>query len=200
MKTILRFAKSIASIINAAEVEIEVDSYRDVVSAIKTLFPSAIRTFKHISIVDGTRVVTSDLLDFKVKDEVLYIAPMISGGATAGFDSLGNLSIFYGSSSTLSNQAVALTGLAKRVTESSLFGQGQTAFDVSQRKKNRADGALENIDDPTTGFGSIGTTSGLGLPVSLHYGMVRTSGAVINTYIKHIQRGGIDNIRVVDYV
>jgi hypothetical protein len=179
--------------------QLDVETYDEVISAIKNLFPKAVHSLKHISIVDGTKLVTKEQLAFRIKTDILFVAPLISGGAS-GFDSLGNLNIMYGSSSTISNQAVALTGLAKRITESSLFGQGQTAFDVAQRKINRADGALENIDDPTTGFGSIGSTSGVGLSVPLHFGMVRTSGAIINNYVKHIQRGGIDNIRVIDYI
>jgi hypothetical protein len=176
---------------------VDIDTYEDVVSILKNQFSLAVAKIKNIFIVDAGRIITSDMLKFKPKGNII-VGPMVSGGI--GFDSLGNLNVFYGSSSTLSNQAVALTGLAKRVTESSLFGQGQTAFDVAQRRTNRANGSLENIDDPTTGFGSIASTSGFGLPVALHFGMVRTSGAIINSYVKHIQRGGIDNIRVVDYL
>lgn len=180
-----------------SEMTVDIDTYEDVVSILKNQFSLAVAKIKNIFIVDTGRIITSDMLKFKPKGNII-VGPMVSGGI--GFDSLGNLNVFYGSSSTLSNQAVALTGLAKRVTESSLFGQGQTAFDVAQRRTNRANGSLENIDDPTTGFGSIASTSGFGLPVALHFGMVRTSGAIINSYVKHIQRGGIDNIRVVDYL
>lgn len=179
-------------------INVDVDSYDDVISLLRNQYGNIISVFKNIFILDSNgRLITTDLLKFKVKGD-LIVGPMILGGS--GFDSLGNLNVFYGSSSTVSNQAVALTGLAKRVTESSLFGQAQTAFDIAQRRTNRANGSLENIDDPTTGFGSIAATSGAGLPVALHFGMVRTSGAIINTYVKHIQRGGIDNIRVVDYL
>jgi hypothetical protein len=178
-------------------ITLEVHTYEDVVSFIKNQYTHIISKIKNIFIIDSGKIITSDMLKFKVRGDIT-IGPMISGGV--GFDSLGNLNVFYGTSSTISNQAVALTGLAKRVTESSLFGQGQTAFDIAQRRTNRANGSLENIEDPTTGFGSIASTSGFGLPVALHFGMVRTSGAVINTYVKHIQRGGLDNIRVVDYL
>jgi hypothetical protein len=178
-------------------ITLEVDTYEDIVSLIKNQYTHIVSKIKNIFIIDSGKIITSDMLKFKVRGNIT-IGPMISGGV--GFDSLGNLNVFYGTSSTISNQAVALTGLAKRVTESSLFGQGQTAFDIAQRRTNRANGSLENIEDPTTGFGSIASTSGFGLPVALHFGMVRTSGAVINTYVKHIQRGGLDNIRVVDYL
>lgn len=178
-------------------ITLEVHTYEDIVSFIKNQYTHIISKIKNIFIIDSGKIITSDMLKFKVRGDIT-IGPMISGGV--GFDSLGNLNVFYGTSSTISNQAVALTGLAKRVTESSLFGQGQTAFDIAQRRTNRANGSLENIEDPTTGFGSIASTSGFGLPVALHFGMVRTSGAVINTYVKHIQRGGLDNIRVVDYL
>jgi len=178
-------------------VSIDADTYEDVLSYIRNQHVTLVKKIKNFFIVDSGKVVTSDILKFKVKGDIT-VGPLITGGI--GFDSLGNLNIFYGSSSTISNQAVALTGLAKRVTESSLFGQAQTAFDIAQRKTNRSNGSLENVDDPTTGFGSIASTSGVGLPVALHFGLVRTSGAIINTYVKHIQRGGLDNIRVVDYL
>jgi hypothetical protein len=199
MKITLYFAKPIDKLIGTSSIPLEVETYDEITSAMKNLFPTVIKCLKQISIIDGTRIITKEQLQFPIKSSTVFIIPIIAGGAT-GFDSLGNLNILYGSSSSISNQAVALTGLAKRITESSLFGQGQTAFDIAQRKINRADGALENIDDPTTGFGSIGSTSGIGLSVPLHFGMVRTSGAIINNYVKHIQRGGVDNIRVIDYI
>ena len=189
MKIVLTILNPLAK--KKEEISINIDTYEDIVSFLRTQYLHLFDVFKHFSIIDNGRLIT------KVRGDII-IVPLVSGGV--GFDSLGNLNIFYGSSSTLSNQAVALTGLAKRVTESSLFGQGQTAFDVAQRKTNRANGTLENVDDPTNGFGSIASTSGFGLPIALHFGMVRTSGAVINSYVKHIQRGGIDNIRVADYL
>ena len=199
MKVILKFLAPLVKYTNTDSFSMEADTYEDVVSALRALFPSSIAAYKNIFILDKDRLITSDILKFKIRSDELVLGPLVSGG-NSGFDSLGNLNILYGTNSTLSNQAVALTGLAKRVTESSLFGQGQTAFDVAQRRANRADGLLEGNEDPTTGFGSIAPTSGLGLSVPLHFGLVRTSGAVINSYVKHIQRGGIDSIRVVDYV
>jgi hypothetical protein len=199
MKITLNFAKPINTVIGTSNIQIDANTYYEVISALKSLFPNVIKSVKQLSLVDDSRLITKDQLQFPIRSSSIYVVPLISGGAS-GFDSLGNLSILYGTNSSISNQAVALTGLAKRITESALFGQGQTAFDVAQRKTNRSDGALENIDDLTTGFGSIGSTSGVGLSVPLHFGMVRTSGAVINNYIKHIQRGGIDNIRVIDYI
>ena len=195
MKIVLTILNPLAK--KKEEISMNIDTYEDIVSFLRTQYLHLFDVFKHFSIIDNGRLITKDILKFKVRGDIV-IAPLVPGGV--GFDSLGNLNIFYGSSSTLSNQAVALTGLAKRVTESSLFGQGQTAFDVAQRKTNRANGTLENVDDPTNGFGSIASTSGFGLPIALHFGMVRTSGAVINSYVKHIQRGGIDNIRVADYL
>jgi hypothetical protein len=199
MKVTLRFLKPISKITGLDDISIDADTYEDIVSAIKSMHSNILKQYKNIFILDSDRLITSDIIKFRIKSEVLVIGPVISGGASS-FDDLGNLNIFYGTNSTLSNQAVALTGLAKRVTESSLFGQGQTAFDVAQRRTNRADGLLEGNEDPTTGFGSIASTSGLGMSVPLHFGLVRTSGAIINTYVKHIQRGGIDNIRVIDYL
>jgi hypothetical protein len=199
MKTTLLFLHPLNVVAGISDFVMEAETYEDVISAIKALFPRIIVDFKNIFMLVEGRLVTTDILKFTVRSDKIVIGPMIMGGASS-MDSLGNLRILYGTSSTLSNQAVALTGLAKRVTESSLFGKGQTAFDTAQRRTNRADGILEGNEDPTTGFGSIASTSGTGLPVPLHFGMVRTSGAIINTFIKHIQRGGIDNIRVVDYI
>lgn len=195
MKITLTILPPIAN--SLTKLTVDVSDYEDIVSLIKNQFSLAVSKLRNIFIIDSGKLITSDTLKFKVKGDTI-VGPVIGGGL--GFDSLGNLNIFYGTSSTLSNQAVALTGLAKRVTESALFGQGQTAFDIAQRRTNRANGTLENADDPTTGFGSIASTSGFGLPVSLHFGMVRTSGAVINSYVKHIQRGGVDSIRVIDYL
>ena len=39
-----------------------------------------------------------------------------------------------------------------------------------------------------------------GQAIPLHFGLVRTSGAVISQQVKHIQRGGIDRVRVADYL
>jgi hypothetical protein len=199
MKTTLQFLPPISKVVGLDSFSINADTYEDIVSAIKVLFKPILHRFSNIFILDSDKLITYDMLKFSVSTDRIIIGPLITGGAS-GMDSIGNLQVLYGSSSTMSNQAVALTGLAKRVTESSLFGQGQTAFDLAQRRLNRADGTLEGNEDPTTGFGSIASTSGLGLPVPLHFGLVRTSGALINNFVKHIQRGGIDNIRVVDYV
>jgi hypothetical protein len=199
MKTTLKLLPPIDSLSGTSSFELEAETYEDVVSALKNLFPTAIRNVKNLFIVDGERTITSDLLKFPVRGDCLVVGPLITG-SNVGMDSLGNLRILYGSNSTLSNQAVALTGLAKRVTDSSLFGKSQTAFDISQRRINRADATLEGTDDPTTGFGSLASTSKIGAPVPLHFGLVRTSGSVINTFIKHIQRGGVDSIRVEDYI
>lgn len=190
MKIILTILHPMCSTTTA----IDVATYEDVVSFVKSQYSHVVSELKNIFIVDSGKIITSDILKFRVKGDIT-IVPMISGGT--GFDSLGNLNVLYGASSTISNQAITLTGLAKRVTESSLFGQRQTALDISQRRSTNFDGTK---GDPTIGFGSITSTSGLGLPVSLHFGMVRTSGAVINTYVKHVQRGGFDVIIVEEYL
>lgn len=183
-------------------ISVVVESYQEVVSALVNLVPevrSRLKTQHMFYLIDGDTLVTKSILPFKPKNSELYVVENIAGGLN-GFDSLGNLNIFYGSSNAISNQALPLTGLAKRITESSLFGQGQTAFDAIQRRKNRADGLLENIDDPTSGFGSLASLSAFGTPIPYHFGMVRTSGAVISNYVKHIQRGGVDSVRVSDYI
>lgn len=186
-------------IFNNDNIILEADTYRDIVSALLNIFPSTL-AFKKISIIDGDRLVTSQLLDFSPKNSVIHIQPQICGGLNSGFDSLGNLFQFYGTTTAVSTEAMALTGLNKRILDSSLFGKSQTAFDVSQRASNRDTNVKEDTNDPTTGFGSLNVTSIKGQQVPLHFGLVRTSGAIINQYIKHIQRGGIDKVSVVDYV
>lgn len=207
MKVTLIFSNLLRKKLDLPElVELDISSYRDIVSACSNIFPSLksyIATLKNkntLSIVDGTNVIKSFELDFKPKSNRIILIPTVVGGLASGFDSLGNLSIFYGSSSAISNQAVALTGLNKRILESSLFGQSQTAFDTAARASNRTSGLNENTDDPTTGFGSLSLTNAIGQNIPLNFGLVRTSGAVINTYIKHIQRGNIDNVKVSDYL
>lgn len=174
-------------------ISIEVDKYRDVFSAVYNLLGSSEDI---VALIDNGNIVWPELLDFAPKSNILYLTPTIGGS----FDSLGNMSIFYGSSTALSTQELALTGLNKRILESSLYGQAQTAFDTVQRANDRAKGIVENTDDPTTGFGSLTLTSLAGKQVPLHFGLVKTSGAVINQVIKHIQRGGVDSVRVIDYV
>ena len=103
---------------------------------------------------------------------------------------------FYGATTALSNQELAFTGLNKRILESSLFGQAKTAFDTAQRKAITGEGA----GDPSTGFGALSLTSISGQYVPIHFGYVRTSGAIINQYIKHVQRGAVDDVQVSKYV
>ncbi len=185
---------------------IDVDTYRDILSALINLFPNMATILdirkkrNNIAILDNGRLIRDFELDFSPRSDTLHIVPLISGGLATGFDSLGNLSLFYGSSSAISNQAVALSGLNKRILESSLYGQSQTAFDTAARASNRASGLQEGTDDPTTGFGSLALTSAAGQNIPLNFGLVRTSGAVISSYIKHIQRGNIDTVKVTDYI
>jgi predicted phage tail protein len=207
MNITLRFSKLLANTISVPNtVALNVDSYKDIISALVNLFPqlsSMISTSKKkncLVLLDGDKLVRNSEFDFKPRSNTIYIVPTVSGGLTSGFDSLGNLSLFYGSSSAMSNQAVALTGLNRRILESSLYGQSQTAFDIALRASNRASGLSENTDDPTTGFGSLSLTTAAGQNIALNFGLVRTSGAVISSYIKHIQRGNIDTVKVTDYI
>jgi predicted phage tail protein len=206
MKVTVHFSKLIQNFTHKEQIEISVDSYRDIISAFINLFPDVKKNFitkqlhKQITLIDDTHYVRNFELDFIPKTGKIYIIPTISGGISNSFDSLGNLSLFYGSSTVLSSQSVELRGIDKRIRDSSLFGKGSVAFDVAQRKSNRDNGLLDNADDPSRGFGSLGTMSAPGTNIPLHFGLVRTSGVLINQYIKHIQRGGIDTVRVSDYL
>ena len=197
MRTTVKFSSLLAAYVHEPSFEVEVANYRDVVCAVYNLFPR----LKQIKIakllfVDGERVVRDSDLDFPPKSDIISIVPSIGGNSS--FDSLGNLTQFYGSSTALSSQEMAFTGLNRRILESSLFGQAQTAFDTAQRRASI--GTPDSTGDPSTGFGSLSLTSISGQYVPLHFGLVRTSGAVINQYIKHIQRGSIDDVQVSKYV
>jgi predicted phage tail protein len=187
-------------------IEITVDSYRDVISACLNLLPGfrnsyfSLNLHKQLTIVDNSKVISTYELDFSPRSSDLYIVPTVSGGINSTFDSLGNLSVFYGEGLSYSNQVLDYNMLSRRILDSSLFGKADTAFDISQRKNNRETGELDNIEDPTTGFGSLGTMSAKGQSIPVHFGLVRTSGVLINQYIKHIQRGGIDTVKVSDYL
>ena len=200
MKHIVKFSKNITQVFGMSHIEIDVNSYRDIISGIINLIPDS-KSFKdRVFIIDGTKIVNTHELDFKPKNTVINIVPAIGGNTVPGFDSLGNLIQFYGTTTAIGNQELALTGLTKRIVESSLFGRSQTSFDISQRASNRETGLNENTNDPTTGFGSLTLTSVNGQNIPLLFGRVRTSGAVISQHIKHIQRGGIDTVSVSDYI
>lgn len=206
MKVTVNFSKTLQSYTACSEITIDVFSYRDVLSACINLLPLfkkhlfSSNLYSQLTLVDADRYIRNFELDFKPRSDKLYLLPTISGGVATGFDSLGNLNVFYGSSNPVSNQAIALRGIDKRIRDSVLFGKASTAFDISQRKVNRENGVLENSEDPSKGFGSIATMDAAGKAIPLHFGMVRTSGVLINQYIKHIQRGGIDTVRVADHI
>jgi hypothetical protein len=206
MKVTVHFSRLLSKKINTESIYIDVSSYRDIVSACLNLLPSfkelykSLKLDKQLTIVDGGKLIEQYQLDFKPKNVDIYLVPTVSGGIASAFDSLGNLSVFYGEGSTFSNQILDYSIMSRRIRDSSLFGKADTAFDISQRKANRDSGSLDNVNDPTTGFGSLGTMVAKGQSLPMHFGMVRTSGALINQYIKHIQRGGVDTVKVSDYV
>lgn len=203
MKVTVQFTKSLIKKLQLDCLTVEAESYRDIIEACKVLVPGLKNLLNSrilLSLVCEDKAITCSELDFKISSSQVFIVPAVCGGATTSFDSLGNLNIFYGASKAFSSEEMLITGFNRRVIDSSLFGQAQTAFDISQRKTLREDGVLEGSEDPTTGFGSLNITSAYGQPIPLHFGLVRVSGAVINSYVKHIQRGSTDSVRVSDYV
>jgi hypothetical protein len=187
-----------STVVPKSQLMLEVDTYRDIVSALVNLLP-IIGSLKVI-LLDGDTIIFKDKLEFKPKSDTIHIVPMISGGVSSSFDSLGNLTMFYGSSTIIGNQELAVTGLDRRIIDSSLYGKSKTAFDTAQRASDRESGITEGTDDPTTGFGTLTITSVKGQHIPLHFGLVRTSGALINQNVRHIQRGSVDNVKVSQYV
>lgn len=201
MKATVHFKYPLNIYLGHASIDINVDSYREVVTACSALlhkFKELLLKKEHLCLVCKDTVIGVEQLDFSVKDKDVYVVPIIAGNSS--FDSLGNLDIFYGTNKVYDTESMLLSGLDRRIADSSLFGQAETAFDTAQRKKNRDDGTLEGNEDPSTGFGSLNLNSIYGQPVPLHFGLVRTSGTILNSYIKHIQRGRVDNVKVSDYV
>lgn len=206
MKITVLFSRILQKIVNLESIEIDVSSYRDVLSACVNLLPQFRqhfidkRLYSQITLVDGDRYVRDFELDFKPRTPGIHLIPTISGGISTAFDSLGNLSVFYGASLPVSNQEMPLKGIDRRIRDSVLYGKASIAFDIAQRRTNRENGTLDNSEDPTRGFGALASMNAIGASIPLHFGMVRTSGAIISQYIKHIQRGGIDTVRVADYI
>lgn len=206
MRVTVQFSKLLIPYTNIDSFEIEISSYREILSACTNLLPTLKQKFKSLNLanqlvlLDGDKLVQKYELDFKPTNTLMLLVPTVSGNQSSSFDSLGNLNLFYGSSGAVSSTTAELTGLHKRIIDSSLYGKAQIAFDIAQRKTNRDSGVLDNAEDPTRGFGSLATMAPIGSSIPLHFGIVRTSGALISQYIKHIQRGGEDNIRVADYL
>lgn len=206
MRVTVKFSKLLIPFTDVESFEAEVYSYREVLSACFNLLPKLKAHFKSLKLsnqlvlLDSDKTVQKYELDFKPTSTLLYVVPTVSGSQTSTFDSLGNLNLFYGPSGAVSSTTAELTGLHRRIKDSSLYGKAQVAFDIAQRKINRDSGVLDNAEDPTRGFGSLATMAPIGSSIPIHFGMVRTSGALISQYVKHIQRGGIDNIKVADYL
>ena len=206
MKITVAFSRILQKLVQVESIEIDVSSYRDIISACVNLLPQFRahylhkRLYSQLTLVDGDKYVRDFELDFKPRNARVYMIPTISGGISTAFDSLGNLSVFYGASLPVSSQEMPLKGIDRRIRDSVLYGKASIAFDIAQRRTNRENGTLDNSEDPTRGFGSLASMNAIGASIPLHFGMVRTSGAIISQYIKHIQRGGIDNIRVADYI
>jgi predicted phage tail protein len=206
MKVTVTFSKLLRDALKLNHIDIDVNSYREIISACLNIVPNfnslyiSLKLDKQLTIVDGNKIINKNELDFIPKTDTIYLVPTVSGGISSIFDSLGNLSAFYGQGLTYSNELLDYSIMARRIRDSSLFGKADTAFDISQRRANRDSGELDNIEDPTTGFGSLGTMSVKGQSMPLHFGLVRTSGVLINQYVKHIQRGGVDTVKVSDYL
>jgi predicted phage tail protein len=206
MKITVIFSKMLHEYTKVSSTSLEVYSYLDIISALYNLFPDLSKRFMELSldkcltVLDGAKIVRSYEKHFSPKQSEIYIVPTLSGGVSNDFDSLGNLNLFYGSSGAVSSQVADLSTLHKRIRDSSLFGKSATAFDIAQRASNRASGILDNSEDPTRGFGGLSSMAAQGQAIPIHFGLVRTSGAVISQNIKHIQRGGIDTVRVADYL
>jgi predicted phage tail protein len=195
----MKVTVNLSSILNnISELTLDINTYRDIVSALVNLMPD-IRN-RQIVLVDGDSIIYKDKLEFSPKTDTIHVVPLIAGGLSSSFDSLGNLTMFYGSGTVIGNQELALTGLDRRIIESSLYGKAQTAFDIAQRASDRESGITEGTDDPTTGFGTLTITSVKGQHIPLHFGLVRTSGALINQNVRHIQRGNVDNVKVSQYI
>jgi molybdopterin converting factor small subunit len=203
MRVTVLFSKVLTDKIGLSSIDVDISTYRDVLEACQNLLPSikkVIRKRTVLSLVCNDKIIQPYELDFKISSTKVTLVPTVAGGISSSFDSLGNLNIFYGANKAYSTEQQTLSGINRRIVDSSLFGQSQTAFDIIQRKNSRADGTLEGNGDPTTGFGALNITSIYGQSIPLHFGLVRTSGSVINSYVKHVQRGEADTVRVSDYV
>lgn len=186
MKHIIKFSKLLNEIIDIETLEIEVSTYYDIISALYNMIPtlSKLKNEK-LALIDGDIFITLNDLNRVPKNKEIFLVPTFGGSST--IDSFGNLEMFYGTNTAMSANEVYMNGINKRILDSSLFGQAKTAYDIAQRTYNRNSGKTDGNNDPSTGFGSLTHTSLVGQAIPLTYGMVRTSGAIINQFTRNIQ-------------
>ena len=205
MKITLTISKLLKKYFSEETLELEVDTYRDIISACLNMFFSfknqvyVDNKYELFSLVNGDRVITQDQLDFKVSSEQVYLVPTIQGYSSI-FYSQNNLDIFYGGSVGPSNEEIESSTLTRRIQDSALFGKNKTMFDITLRDAQNDAGLLEKVPDTTTSFGPLKLNSSSGQTVPISFGHVRISGTVINSYIKRISRVGTDTISVQKYV
>lgn len=191
MKHTIIFSSLFLPVTTIDKIEVVAETYHDIFSAIYNLVP-ALRVEDSVALLDNDRIITlKDVNRHPKRDTIIYV-PTFTGGSVS--DVFGNLEMFYGNSTAFSSNEVYLSGITRRILDSSLSGKAKTAYDIAQRTLNRNSGKTDGNQDPSTGFGSLNHTSLVGQAIPLIYGRVRTSGAIINQFSRNIQNDYTDTI------
>lgn len=197
MKHTIKFSKLFKDLIPATTMDVVAESYHDIISALYNLVPQLLNlNTEKLALIDGDTFVTINDLYRKPKNKEIILVP--SFGGASNIDLFGNLEMFYGNNLAMSSNEVYTVGLNKRILDSSLFGKATTAYDIAQRQLNRKLGKTDGNQDPSTGFGSLTHTSLVGQAIPLTYGMVRTSGAIVNQFSRNIQNDFTSTIYDID--
>lgn len=211
MRVTLHISNLLNKYFNTSQVELDVDTYSDVISACTNLFLPfkkqlySFNSYEIFTLYNGSRIISANELSFAVSSEKLYIIPTIQGKQEDDYFSYYYSQtfrdIFYGSTVGPSNQEVDSNTLLRRIQESTLFGKNKTMFDLSLRNAGvTEDGDTPGFADTTTSFGPLVLSSSSGQSVPLNFGHVRVSGTIINSYIKRIARNEVDAVSVEEYV
>jgi len=207
-KITVKFHSILQKYTKLAQIEIQANDYNDVLSFCKNQFPELatvinkqLKNSKHqdVMILVSNKIIRAEEFFMPINYKELTLVPIFWGSLTqaearilerndvakeALLKAGGIGGIFFGLG-RITSDTLEFSGLERRVRDSSLYGKFETLLDLDSRYNTRA-------------FDSLAYTKDSNTIVPLHYGMVRVAGQILNAYVKNLQRGDQDNIRVDD--
>jgi len=226
MRTI-HFHKSLHKYTNNIDkISIDVNTYYDLVKASIDLFEGLYKLFKQINlyhnaelalIVDG-KLLSLDNLFLPAKGKIIKLVPLIKGSGRIGMIvaavAIVALTIYTGGialtptlsvvgSSAGSIGAATITGTTITVTT---FGQLALGIAASlflaaiqpPPKPPRISSSTGGFRRDNDIFNGLANTTNSQIPVPLNYGEMRVSGQLLSGFIKTIDHGKNDIVKVVD--
>ncbi len=204
----VKFNKILQKYTDLASIEIQANDYNDVLSFCKNQFPKLNKiitqqlkgsSHQDILILTKDRIIRTEEFFMPINYKELTLVPVFWGSLTEQEARLlerndiakeallragGIGGVFFGLG-RITSDSLEFSGLERRIRDSSLYGKFETLLDIDSRFNTRA-------------FEGLAFTRDSNSVVPLHYGMTRVSGQILNAYIKNLQRGEQDNIRVDD--